>query len=237
MLNTQTKKEENKMYKYETHLHTYPVSKCASASVRESLEYYKSLDYDGVFVTNHFIDGYINVSSDLSFKERLDFYFSDYEEALELGKELDLKVFLGIETSYMGVDFLIYGLDKSWYYEHPEIMDMKKKDQLTYFMDQGALVIHAHPFRLDAHNDYIRLMPNRVHGVEIINTSRSDDVNKMAELYAKHYGLIEFAGSDNHAASKLRRLAGMCSERKILDEIDFVNAVKSGEMKIFCDNH
>ena len=104
-------------------------------------------------------------------------------------------------------------------------------------MEQGALVIHAHPFRLDAHNDYIRLMPNRVHGVEIINTSRSDDVNKMAELYAKHYRLIEFAGSDNHAASKLRRLAGMCSERSILDEIDFVNAVKNGEMKIFCDNH
>ena len=225
------------MFKYETHLHTYPVSKCASASVRESLEYYKSLNYDGVFVTNHFIDGYINVSSELSFNERLDFYFSDYEEALEIGKELGLKVFLGIETSYMGVDFLIYGLDKAWYYEHPEIMDMKKKDQLTYFMEQGALVIHAHPFRLDAHNDYIRLMPNRVHGVEIINTSRSDDVNKMAELYAKHYGLIEFAGSDNHAASKLRRLAGMCSERSIFDEIDFVNAVKNGEMKIFCDNH
>lgn len=230
-------KEEKTMYKYETHLHTYPVSKCASASVRESLEYYKGLGYDGVFLTNHFIDGYINVSEDLSFKERLDFYFSDYEDALVIGKELGLKVFLGIETSYMGVDFLIYGLDKSWYYAHPEIMDMKKKDQLTYFMNEGALVIHAHPFRLDAHNDYIRLMPNRVHGVEIINTSRSDDVNKMAELYAKHYGLIEFAGSDNHAASKLRRLAGMCSERKIKDENDFVNAVKNGEMKIFCDNH
>lgn len=27
------------MYKYETHLHTYPVSKCASAGVRETLEY------------------------------------------------------------------------------------------------------------------------------------------------------------------------------------------------------
>ena len=223
------------MYKYETHLHTYPVSKCASAGVRESLEYYKSLDYDGVFLTNHFIDGYINVSADLPYEERLSFYFSDYEEALKIGEEIGLRVFLGVETSYMGVDFLIYGPDKDWYFAHPEIMKMKKQDQLTYFMDHGALVIHAHPFRLDAHNDYIRLMPNRVHGVETINTSRSDHVNKMAELYAKHYGLIEFAGSDNHAASRQKKLGGMRSERRITDEVDFVNAVKNGEMEIFCE--
>ena len=92
------------MYKYETHLHTYPVSKCASASVRESLEYYKGLGYDGVFLTNHFIDGYINVSEDLSFKERLDFYFSDYEDALVIGKELGLKnrnLLYGCRFSYL----------------------------------------------------------------------------------------------------------------------------------------
>ena len=225
------------MYKYETHLHTSPVSRCASATVRETLEYYKSLGYEGVFLTNHFIDGCIGISESAPYEERLDFYFSDYEEALKIGKEIGLTVFLGVETSYMGVDFLIYGLDKQWYYDHPEIMKLHKKDQLTYYMEHGALVIHAHPFRLDSHNDYIRLMPNRVHGVEILNTCRTDHVNQMAELYAKHYGLLEFAGSDNHAASKLKKLAGMCSERKIVDEKDFVNAVKNGEMKIFCDQY
>jgi len=45
------------MYKYETHLHTSPVSRCASADVETTLEYYKSLGYDGVFITNHFLDG------------------------------------------------------------------------------------------------------------------------------------------------------------------------------------
>ena len=34
-----------KKYLYEMHLHTAPVSKCAKAGVRESLEYYKSLGY------------------------------------------------------------------------------------------------------------------------------------------------------------------------------------------------
>ena len=48
------------MYLYETHLHTSPVSRCAIATVRENLEYYKSIGYSGVFITNHhnhFING------------------------------------------------------------------------------------------------------------------------------------------------------------------------------------
>ena len=223
------------MYKYETHLHTYPVSKCASAGVRETLEYYKSLGYEGVFITNHFLDGYINISSDLPYDERINFYFSDYEEGVEIGKEIGITVFCGVEISYMGIDFLIYGLDKAWYLAHPEIMEMKKKQELENFIKHGALVIHAHPFREDPHNDYIRLFPKQVHGVEVINSSRSDDVNEMANLYAKHYGLLEFAGSDNHSGNRMKKLAGMSSQRKIKDESDFVNAVMNGEMKIFCE--
>ena len=45
------------MYKYETHLHTFPVSGCAVAGVRENLAIYKEMRYDGVFITNHFLDG------------------------------------------------------------------------------------------------------------------------------------------------------------------------------------
>jgi methylenetetrahydrofolate dehydrogenase (NADP+)/methenyltetrahydrofolate cyclohydrolase len=45
------------MYRYETHMHTLPVSRCARYNVRENLEFYKSLGYDGIFITNHFLDG------------------------------------------------------------------------------------------------------------------------------------------------------------------------------------
>ena len=43
------------MYLYETHLHTSPVSDCARATVRESLEFYKSAGYTGVLINQHFI--------------------------------------------------------------------------------------------------------------------------------------------------------------------------------------
>ena len=42
------------MYLYETHLHTAPMSGCAKVGIRETLEYYQSAGYAGVFLTNHF---------------------------------------------------------------------------------------------------------------------------------------------------------------------------------------
>ena len=99
------------MYKYETHLHTSPVSKCASATVRESLEFYKSIGYDGVFITNHFLDGNCSVDRSLTYEEQIEFYFSDAEEGMRLAEEVGIKVFCGVEMSYKGTDFLVYGLD------------------------------------------------------------------------------------------------------------------------------
>lgn len=221
------------MYKYETHLHTYPVSKCARATVRETLEFYKELGYDGVFITNHFLDGYINVDPASPYEEKINFYFGDYEDAKFLEKEIGIKVFLGVEMTYNGADFLIYGLDKQWYLKHPEIMEMKRNKELKFLMENGALVVHAHPFRNPPFVDYIRLFPDCVHGVEVINGCRTEEENKMAQLYAKHYGHIEFAGSDNHSAGDVSHLAGMCSKRPIESEEDFIKAVKNGEMKIF----
>lgn len=221
------------MYKYETHLHTSPVSACAGATVRQSLEFYKSIGYDGVFITNHFIDGNISGDHSKSYAERIEYFFSDYEEGVKIGKELGIKVFCGVEQSLGGTDFLIYGLDKQWFLSHPEIEQMKKSDELALYMENGALVIHAHPFREAGYIDHIRLFPRRVHGVEIINACRTDFENKMAAQYAENYGLLTFAGSDNHCAEGQKKLAGMCSETPIEDEQDFVNAVQNGKMKIF----
>ena len=221
------------MYKYETHLHTFPVSRCAKADVEESLEFYKKLGYDGVFITNHFLDGNINIETEESYEEKIEFYFSDYEKGLEIGKALDIKVFCGVELSYKGTDFLVYGLDKEWFLSHPEIMDMKKSDELAFMMDSGALVIQAHPFREASYINHIRLFPRHVHGVETVNASRTEAENNMAKVYATNYDLIEFAGSDNHSASKQKKLAGVCCEEPIYDTEDFIRKVKENKMRIF----
>ena len=221
------------MYRYETHLHTSPVSRCARSSVREMLEFYKSENYAGVFITNHFLDGNVGIDRSHPYEERIQFYFSDYEEGKRLEEEIGIRVFCGIEATHGGTDFLIYGLDKEWFLAHPESMEMKKSQFLPFCMEEGALVIQAHPFREAGYIDHIRLFPRCVQGVEIYNASRPDFENEQAEHYAKTYGLIAVAGSDNHLAAKPRYLGGLEFDTPLESEADFVTRVKGGEGKIF----
>ena len=222
-----------KEYIYETHLHTMPVSRCGRADVRENLTFYKEMGYDGVFITNHFIDGNMTCNEPLSYEEKINFYFSDYELGVEIGKELGIKVFPGLESTYQGIDFLIYGLDKEWFLAHEEITTMKQTEKLKYMSDAGALIIHAHPFREASYIDHIQLFPRHVHGVEIYNACRTDFENAMAEQYASAYGLLPFAGSDNHFASNQMKLSGMKSPVPIESVDQFISMVKGSELTVY----
>ena len=222
------------MYIYETHLHTMPVSQCAGAGARETVEAYKNAGYAGIFVTNHFIDGNILLEiRSKSYEERIEFYFSGIEEAEEIGKELGLAVFPGIEMSYGGTDFLVYGIDKEWCLAHKDMDKMSKSELLKIMMAEGALVIHAHPFREAAYIDHIRLFPRCVQGVEVFNSARTEFENNMAEQYAANYGHLRFAGSDNHAAGRHRVFGGMATEAPITSVQDFIDRVLSGDAKPF----
>ena len=222
------------MYIYETHLHTLPVSQCARVGTRETVEAYKELGYDGIFVTNHFIDG--NIKQEIrqqSYEERIEFYFSGFEEAERIGKEIGLDVFLGIEMTYKGTDFLVYGIDKEWCLAHEDMDKMKKSELLKLMMGDGALIIQAHPFREATYIDHIRLFPRHVHGVEVFNANRTEFENKLAEQYAGNYGLLRFSGSDNHLGEGQSILGGMATETPLTSVADFISCVKNGEAKPF----
>ncbi len=223
------------MYRYETHLHTSPVSKCAKKTIGESLSFYASLGYDGVFLTNHFLDGNFYLrDADLPYTEKINLYCKDYEDGLPIAKKLGIKLFFGVEITYGGTDFLIYGLDKEWYLAHPEIMEMRKSAELDFLREQGALVIQAHPFRDSTYIDHIRLFPRCVDGVEVINSSRPAFENEMAKLYADKYGFVcQTAGSDNHRAGECPQLAGMECETPLESVADYIARVRAGSMRIF----
>ncbi len=223
------------MYKYETHLHTYPVSACAKTGVRETLEFYKSQGYDGVFITNHFLDGNINISSSEPYEKKVQFYFSDYEYGLDISDEIGIKVFLGVEMSYHGTDFLIYGLDKQWFLENPQIMQMSVRDKLSFIMASGGYVVQAHPYREAGYIDHIRLYPRSVNAVEVINGTNSDLSNKMAMQYAEGYELAMTAGSDNHTGKNAYRLAGVMTDTPLNCVEDYIESLKNGKTKIFCE--
>lgn len=226
------------MYKYETHLHTFPASQCARVGVLDNLIAYKEKGYDGVFITNHFLDGNINIDKDLPYAEKLEFYLLDYYEALKLGKEIGIKVFFGIESSYSdgrcsGTDFLIYGLSPDWYRQHPEIMDMYRTDMLEFLAESGAFIVQAHPFRDRSYSPYLRLFNKHIHAVETQNSCNSDFENKLADYFADAYKLPKTAGSDNHLGAGLEHFSAMVSDTPIESEADFIEGIKSGSLKIF----
>ncbi len=240
----ETARVVNIIYKYETHCHTAPVSKCGKASAEETVRFYKQMGYDGIFISNHFLDGNINPDVwELPYSEQIDYYFSDFDKGAAYGAEIGLKVFPAVELSYKGTDFLIYGLEKEWYRAHPEILNMKKTEELAFMMKAGAFVIQAHPYREEHYIDHIRLFPRSVHGVEVINSGQKWESNLITPAYAKHYGLLETCGSDNHWGSgvfdKFRErgyrpeMAGMSSEIEINSVSDFIGQVRNGMMHMF----
>ena len=225
------------MYKYETHMHTAPVSRCACSEIEMTLAFFKSLGYDGVFVTNHFIGGNMNVTSDVTYEQKVNMYFDDIEKSKQLGKSMGIKVFAGAEIGYRGTDFLVYGVGREFFLQNPDFADIRTTDMLTRIREAGGLIVQAHPFYEASYINHIRLFPRHVDGVEVCNTSRGSAVNEMARLYAQHYGLLESAGSDNHNASGQRMLGGMQSKTPIADEEEYISLFRAGELTTFCEKN
>ena len=185
------------MYKYETHCHTSPVSRCGKASVKDTVCFYKEYGYDGIFITNHFLDGNINPEArKLPYRRQIDYYFSDYEEAVMIGSTMGIKVFPGVELSYKGTDFLIYGLEKEWYKAHPEIIEIvnailtsehfsKSKPDPECFI-KGMEVLGGTPEDTFVFEDSFHgIAAGRASGAKIIGLSTTNPEEKISPLCDK----------------------------------------------------
>lgn len=220
------------MYRYETHLHTSVTSACSVFTPEEVVEKYTRLGYAGIFVTDHYLRGNSSVPRDLPYEERVARYFDGYRAVKKCAEGSGLSVFFGVEISHWGTDFLFYGLDEDWYRNNPEIMTETPKKFCRRAREAGALVIQAHPYREAFYIDHIRLFPDEVDGLEIINTCNSERANGLARTLAIAYGLVPVAGSDIHRASQ-KELAGMEFHEKIKSEQDFAERIKRGEGSVF----
>ncbi len=222
-------------YLYETHMHTSEGSACASSTGAEMARAYAQAGYTGIIITDHFVYGNTAVDGSLPWSEWVEKFCLGYEHAKEEGEKYGLQVFFGWESGYGGPEFLVYGLDKQWLLNHPEIKDATVEEQLQLVHAGGGILSQAHPYREAWYIKEIRLYPDFVDAVEGVNASHSSygkeerhpEFNERALAYAKEHNLPLTAGSDQH--STLMLWGGMVFPRKLTDIHDFGRAVLNRE--------
>ncbi len=213
-------------YRYETHLHTCQGSGCGRSTGAEHARYYKEMGYQGIIVTDHFFGGNTAVPGDLPWKERIDWFCSGYEDALSEGQKIGLDVFFGWEQGYDGDEYLVYGLDKQWLLDHPEVENWTRREQLEGVHRAGGCVIQAHPFRDRAYIPKILLARQFCDGIEVANSGNEPYNDACAMAYAREYGFVTTAGSDNHL-SPARTLMGIALAEKLGSMQEFAALVRS----------
>ena len=65
-------------YRIELHAHSNPLSSCSEVTAPQLVDLYKSLGFDALVLTNHFLEGYLLKGNYPADKDPVDHYLSDY---------------------------------------------------------------------------------------------------------------------------------------------------------------
>lgn len=220
-------------YKYELHCHASEGSRCAKISASDLIDFYKQHGYSGICLTDHFY-GSSAVPYDIDWKERVNFFFSSYEKALERGKQVGMKVFFGMEYSFSGNDCIFLNIKKDWLLRQDDIPTLSIKALIDRIHSCGGFVIHAHPFRQGEWIEGIRLFPNLCDAVEVYNGCTDPKDNERALWYAETYKKYIVAGSDTHSANQ-KTLLGIKVKKPLESVEDLITAIIYRKTKLVVD--
>jgi hypothetical protein len=219
-------------YLYETHLHTSQGSSCGRSRGREYVQKYLDLGYTGIIITDHFFNGNTAADRNLPWKKWVERFCRGYEDALEEGYRRGLDVFFGLEETFAGDDYLVYGLDKEWLLEHPEAAGWTRKQLCEEVRRYGGCVVQAHPFRQYNYIESICLS-GCVDAVEAANAGNERSFDALAWAYCKKLNVAATAGSDIHLAMDIRGdvVFGVYLDKKMETIADYVSAVRNKDIQ------
>ena len=210
---------------YETHMHTCLASKCGRSTGKEHAQYYKSIGFTGIIMTDHFFGGNTAVDRELPWEKRIDLFWRGYEDAKEEGDRIGLDVFFGLEQCFRGDEYLVYGLTKEYMKAHPEMEHWTRQQQLDEVHKAGGCVIQAHPFRIRGYMDRIRLGLRFCDGIEVANAGNQQLDDARAIRYGREFDLVMTAGSDNHWSNPDAPIYGVELEKRLTNIGDYVKIV------------
>ncbi len=195
----------------ELHCHTSEVSSCAHQTAEQAAERYLAEGYSTVVVTNHYTKSTLERAGE-DWQSRFDYYLSGYRKFRDYA-DGRLAVLLGMELRFTENlnDYLIFGLDEEFIYNHPNLHEMTLKSFRALADKHGLLIVQAHPFR----NQMTVMNPDLLHGIEIFNAHAGHDSrNDLALEWCRRHGKIPTSGSDFHDAN-FHVKGGIATEEKI----------------------
>ncbi len=211
-------------------MHTAEGSGCATARGAEQAELYKAAGYDTIIITDHFFNGNTAVDRSLPWNDWVDGYCLGYENAKKRGDEIGINVLFGIEYGWYGTDLLVYGVDKQWLKNNPDVINISVHKFCDKVHEHGGIIVQAHPFR-DA--DYIRdikLLPKYTDAVEVFNAGNREKIfDERAMWYAEQFSMVKTSGSDRHHLDG-DKFFGIVTEYEIKDISDYIRAIKENNI-------
>lgn len=221
------------MIKLETHCHTLGGSTCATTPVNVIANVYKAAGYGAIVVTNHFNEYQLSLYPGKTRDEKLAFYFSLVREAEEAFAEAGIRTFFGAEIAINPeaegyAEYMVYGLDKSHFYDNPPLYALTQKELFKVVEDAGGFMYQTHPFRPNV----VLGNPLYMHGAEAFNGHfHHDSRNELAEKFCEENGLVKMSGTDFHHDDQ-PVTAGILIPDEIADEAELVKYIMRGKAEL-----
>ena len=218
----------DKIYKYEMHLHTCPCSG-GGRDLREHIDDLMSKGFSGAVVTNHFYNGDNRIDRELPWEEFVDAYRQDYLYGLEYARQVDFDLFFGLEEHVGGGrEILLYGITPELIASHPELKRASAETYAEIIHAAGGLVYQAHPYRARHYVTcpYPLECLDQLDGIEVYNASNDPEWNESAQRLADELDLACVAGSDGHKIQTAGR-AGIATKERMRTNEDLVRILKS----------
>ena len=116
-----------------------------------------------------------------------------------------------------------------WLLAHPDVEHWTRKRQLEEVHRAGGAVIQAHPFRDRDYIKYILLGRKYCDGIEVANMGNHPYCDACATQYAREYGFLTTAGSDNHNWRNVNpaKLMGVALEERLTSVMDYAKLILS----------
>ena len=222
------------MYKYELHAHTHECDRDARLSGRELVCAYQDAGYDGIVITDHYIERFYTrwfpeEVEGLTHEQQVRRWLKGYYTAREAGEKVGFTVLPGAEVRFDNYpnDYLLYGLHEEFFYTVPRLNELENVQALLQLLPKEVCVVQAHPFR----NDMAVADPRGLFGLEVFNGGTEKFRNDLARIYAQHYGLAMTSGSDIHGMNRLAK-GGIMTDTRIQTPEDLIAVLRSGNYSL-----